>query len=401
MPLIDPKTAFDNFYDRRRYKIAKNFSAIIFAVFFLLCFFFWNEETELFVYYILAFILMAFCLVYILFSKKYKTVYYIISIGGTLLIIGASNFGSHAIHYSTSMWSLLTIVLAFFGAHVTLGKVLTVIHIVTIAIFLLFFFEENLEHLQRLNLMREIGTILELCSNTFLTAYIVNQFVVFHNYSNSILQTANQKLAQKNDLISAKSKENETLVKEIHHRVKNNLQIITSLLRLQKGELPPEFELKFDEAIGRIMTMSLIHQKLYQEAELSKLVLRTYILDLVEEIKSAFQHESKVIITVNSTIDSVGLKTIVPFGLLINELVSNSFKHAFKPEDKGQILIEVTPGEKDLFVFNYGDNGTWKEPDASSSKFGTELISTLTEQLDGFFERNGSHYQFHLTDIDT
>ncbi|PCJ28323.1 MAG: hypothetical protein COA97_01440 [Flavobacteriales bacterium] len=394
MKLINPDIAFDNFYDKKKYTIAKNFAGVITIVFLILCSLFWGDKTEIYIYYILAAIMMAFCFTFTLFSKNYKVVYYIISIGGTFLIIGSSNFGSHAIHYAGFMWSLLAILLAFFGANVILGRLLTLIHIISISIFIIFFLPENIEYLRQVNLTHNIGNVIELTSITFLTAYIINQFVVFSERSNIILKQSNSELSRKNE-------ENTILVKEIHHRVKNNLQIVISLLRLQKGEMKSdEAKRHFNEAINRIMVMSLIHKKLYQEAEMAHIEVKPYIKDLSNDVIHISNLGMPIKFDIASEINKIGLKTIVPLGLLINELLSNSIKHAFVKIEEGIINIKVLESNNDDFILIYSDNGTWVEPPKDYTGFGLGLIQTLTEQLEGNFTRNKSEYTFTIKNLD-
>lgn len=400
MQIIKPDIAFDNYFDLSKYKIAKGFTAIISLVFIVLFFFFWGEETDIFMYYAMAAIMMLSCLVFILFSTNYKIIFYIISILGTGLILGASNFGSHVIHYSTLSWSMLAIALAYFGTSIKVGNTLTVIHLINTPVFILFHLPENLQYLQGITMKQEIGTMIEFTSTVFLTAYIIYQFVLFHEYSRKTLQETNAKLEVKNKEISASNQENVTLLKEVHHRVKNNLQIIISLLRLQKEELhESSSKEKYDESINRILTMSLIHQKLYQTGKLSKLNLIDYVTDLFYEIKAVFGKEKNVDLKIQSTIPNLDLESVVSFGLLINELITNSFKHAFFNTEKGtiEISVEKTPVEIKLF---YKDSGHWKTPNNNEPHFGLELVNTLTEQLEGSFERNESEYIFLLKNFE-
>jgi two-component sensor histidine kinase len=214
-----------------------------------------------------------------------------------------------------------------------------------------------------------------------------------NEYSEKELKNINQKLVDKNS-------ENIVLIKEVHHRVKNNLQIIISLLRLQKHELNEESKEKFDEAINRIMAMSIIHKKLYQTEELSKIDVESYIQELINEIISSLSTHNNIKTNINTNIDSIGLKTIVPFGLLMNELLSNSFKHAFTEINNGTINIDINYSLDANLSLNYSDNGTWKEPSSSSSQFGLELIQVLTDQLEGTFKRQASEYSFTLQNLD-
>ncbi|MCL4857154.1 MAG: sensor histidine kinase, partial [Flavobacteriales bacterium] len=212
---------------------------------------------------------------------------------------------------------------------------------------------------------------------------------------------ANQGLETQNQLITAKNNENILLMKEVHHRVKNNLQIIISLLRLQKGNLAPEIQQKFDESINRIMTMSLIHSKLYQSNDFSKINIKSYIEDLINEILLSLSIDDNINTNIVSNVDAIGLKTIVPLGLILNELLSNSFKHAFKECEIGSISIEINKINNHEFELNYYDSGKWMDVTTEKRvKFGLELIETLTEQLDGTMSRVESKYNFKLKNID-
>jgi two-component sensor histidine kinase len=172
------------------------------------------------------------------------------------------------------------------------------------------------------------------------------------------------------------------------------------LLRLQKAELnSEEARLNFEEAINRIMVISSIHEKLYKQENLSELKLKTYLEDLVEDIKTVYDIDNKIETKIICTIPKINEKTIVPLGLLINELVSNSLKHAFKEKQAGKIRLELTP-EADNFKILYKDDGIWEDC-SKEDGFGLELIRIFTEQLNGTYSlkknESGSFYTFQLS----
>jgi two-component sensor histidine kinase len=155
----------------------------------------------------------------------------------------------------------------------------------------------------------------------------------------------------------------------------------------------------FKEAINRIMAMSLVHQKLYTEKELSQIDLKSYIEELVNEIITYSNNKKEIKIEIETNVKGIDLISVVPLGLLINELVSNSLKHAFIENKENIIKIKIVDLEKE-YQFDYSDNGSWKENENSSSNFGIELIGILTEQLNGtktLDTSNGTHYQFLLS----
>jgi two-component sensor histidine kinase len=199
-----------------------------------------------------------------------------------------------------------------------------------------------------------------------------------------------------------RNEEKKVLVKEIHHRVKNNLQIVISLLRLQKKELQSEEAKKhFNDAINRIFVMALIHNKLYPELETTYLNVNEFLNDLGSKIIRISNLNSKVKLIVNSEVETVGLKLISPLSLLINELISNSIKHAFKV-GKGTIYIHIYRlNKKNKIILHYADDGVWIVKKENNSTLGMGLIETLTEQLDGKFSRKESEFTFEFKDFDT
>jgi two-component sensor histidine kinase len=195
------------------------------------------------------------------------------------------------------------------------------------------------------------------------------------------------------------------MLKEIHHRVKNNLQVITSLLRLQSKEIKDEKSIEhFNEAIQRVLAMALIHEKMYQSNDLSKIDLEAYLRTLSEDLIYSYAVEKPIDLHVHCEIQYVQPKSLVSFALMFNELISNSLKHAFTDIDKGEIKIKILRTSKEEVQCYYSDNGSWKPPQREGS-FGVELIGDLCEQLDGEYTldtANGStyHFIFKYDDID-
>lgn len=202
-------------------------------------------------------------------------------------------------------------------------------------------------------------------------------------------------------------KEKELLLQEIHHRVKNNLQIIVSLLKMQSRYLHDKRDLEIlNKSRARVETMSLIHEKLYRSKDLSNINLQTYIKDLTSNLLKAYGiSQSAVNIHVNIEDINFGIDTAIPCGLIINELVSNSLKHAFKQGQKGNIDIEFRR-DSDKIIMNYSDDGTGITADTdllSSKTLGTQLITTLVRQLDGTMNVNsagtGLKYSFIFSEL--
>ncbi|MEZ2414109.1 sensor histidine kinase [Muriicola sp. E247] len=197
----------------------------------------------------------------------------------------------------------------------------------------------------------------------------------------------NQRLiAEQKHIIENALVEKDSLLKEIHHRVKNNLQMVSSLLSLQTKNTRSKAAIEaLEEGKSRVKAMALIHQKLYQNDDLSVIEMQGYIESLVNSVQSVFKKGGH---NINITIDAEGVELdidrAIPFGLILNELVSNSFKYAF-PEDKnnGKIYIHLRKNGEQGF-FEYTDNGIGLPDDSderTNSSMGIRLMNRLVNQL--------------------
>lgn len=186
-------------------------------------------------------------------------------------------------------------------------------------------------------------------------------------------------------------KEKEVLLSEIHHRVKNNLAVISGILQLQAYETDNDEVTKaLSESQARIQSISLVHEMLYHSDTLSFIDYRTYVNDLIQAITSMHINEGKNI-TVNSKVDEISLDVnqAIPCSLLLNEILVNSFKHAFKGKDEGLIMVEMRENNG-LIELNIEDNGVGIQADNSTnsnrSSLGKTLINTLVSQLKGKYK---------------
>lgn len=198
----------------------------------------------------------------------------------------------------------------------------------------------------------------------------------------------NQRLiAEQKHIIETALVEKDSLLKEIHHRVKNNLQMVSSLLSLQTKNTRSKAVIEaLEEGKSRVKAMALIHQKLYQNDDLSVIEMQGYIESLINSVQSVYKKGGH---NINITIDAEGVELdidrAIPFGLILNELVSNSFKYAFpKNDDDGKIYIHLRKmGEQEGF-FEYTDNGIGMPEDTdekTSSSMGIRLMKRLVNQL--------------------
>lgn len=159
--------------------------------------------------------------------------------------------------------------------------------------------------------------------------------------------------------IKASLKEKDLLLKEIHHRVGNNLQVIYSLLHMQSAHIKDKHSLDiFKGCQNRIMSMSLIHKTLYKSKDLTHIDVHDYIIRLSNRLFQSYGVSTdRVVLKINVTDVSLGLDAAIPCGLIISELVSNSLKHAFPEEREGEIKIALLSSDKKEYELIVSDNG--------------------------------------------
>jgi PAS domain S-box-containing protein len=200
---------------------------------------------------------------------------------------------------------------------------------------------------------------------------------------------------QAEERIKASLKEKEVLLKEIHHRVKNNLQIISSLLNLQSGYIQDERAGEmFKESRNRVKSMALIHEKLYQSKDLARIDFADYIRHLTAHLLRSYSvHSPSVNLKVNVDEILLDIDTAIPCGLIINELVSNALKHAFPAGASGEIRIDFHKDRNGKLVLVVGDNGAGLPPEFDfrhTESLGLQLVGTLTDQLEGTLDLDRS-----------
>ncbi len=197
----------------------------------------------------------------------------------------------------------------------------------------------------------------------------------------------NQRLiAQQKHIIENSLVEKDSLLKEIHHRVKNNLQMVSSLLSLQtKNTRSKAAIVALEEGKSRVKAMALIHQKLYQNDDLSVIEMQGYIESLINSVQSVYKKGGhNISITIDAEGTELDIDRAIPFGLILNELVSNSFKYAFPESDEnGKIYIHLRKNGEQGY-FEYSDNGVGLPDDTDErahSSMGLRLINRLVSQL--------------------
>lgn len=219
---------------------------------------------------------------------------------------------------------------------------------------------------------------------------------LFFGYRSYVVRT------KTNKLLTAKNQQNELLLKEIHHRVKNNLELVKSLIALQSAQL--EDSATKDAMIAsqnRVQSMGIIHQKLYQGENLGSIEMKDYFLNLGEGILDTFNADDKVKIECAMDNLELDVDTAVPIGLIVNELLTNALKYAFPDNAKGNISISLSKPNPETLTLKVVDNGIGKIVGLApkGTGFGSQLIKLLTQQLNGEMEedsQNGTSVLFHF-----
>ncbi len=179
--------------------------------------------------------------------------------------------------------------------------------------------------------------------------------------------------------------EKEVMIKEIHHRVKNNLQIVKSLIRFQMDQVTDARTTElFNECVNRVSAMALVHEQTYLSKDLANIDVNTYLTHLTRDLCYAYSIDTKLHVDTRINIPTMSVDTLIPLGLIINEVISNSLKYAFKGRKEGTIIVHVDGDEVGGLHLRIGDDGVglpdrskWERPNS----LGMDLIHTLAGQL--------------------
>ncbi|RKY07975.1 MAG: hypothetical protein DRP65_09755, partial [Planctomycetota bacterium] len=211
------------------------------------------------------------------------------------------------------------------------------------------------------------------------------------------LMAANQQLEadinerkRMEEKIRAALREKEVLLKEVHHRVKNNMQVISSILNLQSRHIQNSHTQKvFADSQNRIMSMALVHEKLYESEDLAKIDFAGYVRSMTGYLFGLYGAGNSIRFNIDIKNILLDVNTAIPCGMIINELISNSLKYAFPAGRGGQIYIGLHQAEYDKLILTVKDDGVGLPEGMDFRKtesLGMQLVVMLTEQLDGSIE---------------
>jgi two-component sensor histidine kinase len=224
--------------------------------------------------------------------------------------------------------------------------------------------------------------------------------IVWMNYSRQIeLEAEIAEKEKASHRLAVTLKEKEVLIAEIHHRVKNNLAVVRGLLNMQMNTTTNDIAREtLRESVSRVSAMALIHQKLYSNSTANSIDLQKYVAELVREVANSYQQDGnfvpKVHVDVGDTL--LDLNRAVPCGLILNELLTNAFKHAFAGKKDGEIDIRIAPAANGFIQLVVADNGKGISNDfhlETTDSLGMTIIRSLSEQLDGTFTFQGEPHK--------
>lgn len=243
--------------------------------------------------------------------------------------------------------------------------------------------------------------------NEFLIAAAIRDVTSRTRAEEKILEL-NRILEQRSGELENLLREKITMIKEIHHRVKNNLQTVASLLKIQANRIEDSSAVKYLRASEhRVQSMAMIHMNLYNTKNLSLISLKKYTEELCSHLIHAFGVDSRAI-NVDIDIDDgfFSIDTALPCGLILNELFSNSLKYAFPDNRSGNIKIRLVKGQNGYYHLFYSDNGVGfdkDKDDIDASKLGMLLVNTLAEQLEAevkLSSKGGIRYEFIFKEVE-
>ena len=208
--------------------------------------------------------------------------------------------------------------------------------------------------------------------------------------------------------IEKRINEKETLLREVHHRVKNNLQTVSSLLSLQSRNLEDKkMKSIIKSSQNRVISMAMVHEMLYMREDLSKIEYKSYVEELSEFlVRSLKGSDSKIKVNIDIPDIKLGIDTAIPLGLLINEAITNALKYGITDQNEGEITIAIHQGENNEYILKIGDNGIGF-PDTINHKttksLGLKLIYNLARQLKGSISRDltkkGTNYIIKFCEV--
>jgi len=259
--------------------------------------------------------------------------------------------------------------------------------VITIAALFVFFFNKKGQY----PISSEITSYLNL-SNFTLTGIVI--LVVISYFSRTVLKKENEllhlntTLTKQNHKVVNQHNNLQVLMKEIHHRVKNNLQMVNSLLRLQASQVKDKKVTElFTVSRQRILSMAKLHEKMYESEDLQHIDIYEHFESLIKGLLDSYTTDKEI--TLDLKVENINLKidSLIPLGLMVNEIITNSLKYAFTNQEKGIIKLHLYFTNRQEIEMIIGDNGIGVKLEEASSGLGSKLVKAFTKQLNGSIEQ--------------
>ncbi len=217
----------------------------------------------------------------------------------------------------------------------------------------------------------------------------------------SFIALFTKRVLDKNKLVSnllrKQNEEKQVMMKEIHHRVKNNLQVVNSLLRLQSKEVKDSRVIDmFKNTQRRVLSMAKLHENMYSTENMKLINVKKHLSGLISDIIDSYGLGKEINIELNILDEEFSIKTLLPLSLIVNEIITNSLKHAFTNKQTGNVSLELTKNNEEDFKMIIGDDGIGYHPIGESSGLGIKLINIFSRQLNGTIElldKEGAFYE--------
>jgi len=199
------------------------------------------------------------------------------------------------------------------------------------------------------------------------------------------------RLKTKKKYFEKQNEEKIALLKEVHHRMKNNLQMVNSLLKFQSREIEDEKIINmFKDAQNRVLSMSLLHEKMYNSKDLQHVDIKEHLTLLINDVVKSYAIGKSIKLDIAIDDVDIGMRTLVPIGLIVNEMITNALKYAFKTKNGGAITVHLKQLDAKLYELMIGDDGDGYSSEKEPDGLGTKLIHIFSKQLNGTIEKLNS-----------
>jgi len=342
----------------------------------------------------LSFLTLLFLLKY---KKDLQLVSIVFAIMGYIVLVINLLFVKDTPHVTDGFWMILSVLYTMFVLGKKWGLTFLLIYLIPYMIYARQLLIPDFKIFNELGTVDYLALMLEFCIVFVSYYFLAIQFFKATNLAEEKLKEANIKL-QKEGYIKA------TLLKEVHHRVKNNLQVVNSLLRFQSREFEDEYTISmFKAAQDRVLSMALLHEKMYLSDNLNHIDVQDYINLLAEDLIKTYVVGKKIKLDIVIEEVDLGIDTLIPLGLLINEIITNALKYAFENKNEGTILVYLKSLDHRNYEMIIGDNGVGLKKECKSKGIGVKLIRIFTKQLNGKLEQleqQGSVFKLVFEKID-